>query len=90
MLFRSCGALLATPYLYMYDLVVLAVPAAFLIRHGLRQGFPAMERLMLPVGAALLLIYPYVKTQVGLAAIVVLAALIAQRAVKPAISVPAA
>ena len=31
------GALLATPYLYMYDLVVLAVAVAFLLRFALEQ-----------------------------------------------------
>ncbi|MGE0063504.1 MAG: glycosyltransferase family 87 protein [Xanthobacteraceae bacterium] len=75
----SCGALLATPYLYMYDLVALAVPVAFLVRIGLARGFARAEAMMLPAGAALLLIYPYVKTQVGLAATVIVAALIVLR-----------
>src|SRR5262249_54874625 len=35
----ATGALLATPYLYLYDLVVLAVPMAFLIRAGAERGF---------------------------------------------------
>jgi hypothetical protein len=78
----SCGALLATPYLYMYDLVVLAVPAAFLVRIALAHGFTRSEAIMLPAGAALLLIYPYVKTQVGLAAVIIVAALIVLRAIK--------
>ncbi|MGE4164712.1 MAG: glycosyltransferase family 87 protein [Xanthobacteraceae bacterium] len=84
----ACGALLATPYLYMYDLVVLAVPVAFLVRHALARGFTSMETLMLPLGSALLLIYPYVKTQVGLTAVLIVAVLIAQRLIvsSPAIS----
>ncbi len=36
----ATGALLATPYLYMYDLVVLAVPLAFLCRLGGRRFLP--------------------------------------------------
>lgn len=75
----SCGALLATPYLYMYDLVALAVPVAFLVRIALAHGFTRAEAIMLPAGAALLLIYPYVKTQVGLAATLIVAALIVLR-----------
>jgi hypothetical protein len=75
----SCGALLATPYLYMYDLVVLAVPVAFLVRIALARGFTRAEAIMLPAAAALLLIYPYVKTQVGLAAVIIVAALIMLR-----------
>jgi hypothetical protein len=75
----ACGALLATPYLYMYDLVALAVPVAFLMRAALTHGFTRAEAIMLPAGAALMLIFPYVKTQVGLAAIVIVAALIVLR-----------
>ncbi len=33
------GAMLATPYLYTYDLAVLAVPLAFLFRLGRTRGF---------------------------------------------------
>jgi hypothetical protein len=75
----GCGALLATPYLYMYDLVVLAVPVAFLVRIALARGFTRAEALLLPAGAALMLIFPYVKTQVGLAAVVIVAALVVGR-----------
>jgi hypothetical protein len=85
----SCGALLATPYLYMYDLVVLAVPVAFLVRIALTRGFTMAEAIMLPAGAALLLIYPYVKTQVGLAAVIIVAALIVWRTLRM-VSSPAA
>jgi hypothetical protein len=66
----------------MYDLVVLAVPVAFLIRVALARGFTVVEAIMLPAGAALLLIYPYVKTQVGLAAIIIVAVLIARRIIR--------
>ena len=36
------AALLATPHLLTYDLVVLAVPLAFLFRLGLARGDPAL------------------------------------------------
>lgn len=37
------ASLLATPYVLDYDLVVLAVAGAFLVRHGLRHGFADYE-----------------------------------------------
>jgi hypothetical protein len=46
----SAGALLATPYLPVYDLTLLVVPAAFLVRHGLTGGFLPGDRLALLVG----------------------------------------
>jgi hypothetical protein len=86
----AAGALLATPYLYMYDLVVLAVAVAFLLRYALARGFSTSEILGLPVASALILMFPYVKTQVGLAAVVIVMALIAQRVLSDAKSlVPA-
>ena len=43
-----CGAiLLTTPYLLDYDLVILAVPIAFLARLGLETGFRAYEKILL-------------------------------------------
>ena len=88
----GCGALLATPYLYLYDLVVLAVPLAFLFRLGRRRGFLPYEPAGIGIAALLVLIFPFVKAPVGFAAVLVVAALIARRAVMPppaAIGVPA-
>lgn len=76
----ATAALLATPYLYIYDLVVLAIPAGFLIRLALKRGFLLSEVAGLTAAAALLLSYPYVKTQVGLAATLIVLALVVQRA----------
>jgi arabinofuranan 3-O-arabinosyltransferase len=76
----AAGALIATPYLYMYDLVVLAVAVAFLLRLMLERGFLTSEIVGLPVAGALLLAFPYVETQVGLAAALIVMALVAQRA----------
>lgn len=43
----ALGALLATPYLRIYDLVALAVPVAFLLKEMRRTGFQAGERFAL-------------------------------------------
>jgi arabinofuranan 3-O-arabinosyltransferase len=75
----AAGALLATPYLYIYDLVVLAIPVAFLLRLALASGFLANEIAGLIAAGLLLLSYPYVKTHTGLAATVIVAGLIVQR-----------
>lgn len=75
----SLAVLLATPYLYIYDLVVLAIPVAFLIRIALTRGFFLTEAFGLSAAGALLLIYPYVTTHVGLAATLIVGLLIAQR-----------
>jgi hypothetical protein len=81
----AAGALLATPYLFMYDLVVLAVAVAFLLRLALpREFLSRIEIAALGAAGALILIYPYVKTQVGLAAVVIVMALIVHRASTPA------
>ncbi|HWX71938.1 MAG TPA: glycosyltransferase family 87 protein [Xanthobacteraceae bacterium] len=72
----AVGALLATPYIYMYDLVVLAVAIAFLLRLPLQRGFSAADSGALAAAGILILAFPYVKTQVGLAAVLIVAALI--------------
>jgi glycosyl transferase family 87 len=77
----AAGALLATPYLFMYDLVVLAVAVAFLLRLALAGEFLSrIEVAALAAAGALILIYPYVKTNVGLAAVVIVMGLIVHRA----------
>jgi arabinofuranan 3-O-arabinosyltransferase len=75
----ATGALLVTPYLYLYDLVVLAVPMAFLIRAGAQRGFLPGEVVGLGIASLLILIFPLVKAPVGLAAIFVVGALIIRR-----------
>jgi arabinofuranan 3-O-arabinosyltransferase len=76
----TCGTLLATPYVYMYDLVVLAVAVGFLLRDGLQRGFSSVDGITLTPAAVLILIYPYAPTQVGLAATLIVSALTAFRA----------
>jgi arabinofuranan 3-O-arabinosyltransferase len=74
------GALLATPYLYTYDLVALAVPLAFLFRLSRTRGFLPHEAAGIGLACLLILIFPFVKAPVGFAAVLVVAALIARRA----------
>jgi Glycosyltransferase family 87 len=75
----AAATLLVTPYVYMYDLVVLAVAVAFLLRFALERGFAAGEVSGLAVAGALILIFPYVKSQTGLAAVLIVLALVARR-----------
>ena len=76
----GCAALLATPYLYLYDLVVLAVPLAFLFRLGRARGFLRYEPAGIGFACLLVLIFPFVKAPVGFAAVLLVAALIVRRA----------
>ncbi|MGC1778841.1 MAG: glycosyltransferase family 87 protein [Xanthobacteraceae bacterium] len=76
----AAATLAVTPYVYMYDLVALAVAVAFLIRHALERGFAAREVYALAAAGALILSFPYVKTQVGLAAVLIVLTVITQRA----------
>jgi arabinofuranan 3-O-arabinosyltransferase len=78
----AAGTLVVTPYLYMYDLVVLAVAVAFLIRFALVRGFMVGEVFGLGGAAALILTFPFVKTQVGLAAVLIVMLLVVQRAIR--------
>ena len=84
------GAMLATPYLYMYDVVVLAVPLAFLVRLGRAREFLPHELAAMGLACLLIVIFPFVKAPVGFASIVIVTALIARRALMSTFHVPAA
>jgi hypothetical protein len=75
----TAGALLVTPYVYLYDMMVLAIGLAFLVRLGLKSGFHHHELAGLGVAAALLLSFPFVRAPVALGAVLVVALLIALR-----------
>jgi arabinofuranan 3-O-arabinosyltransferase len=75
----AAATLVATPYVYMYDVVILAVAVAFLLRFALERGMTAIEIIGLSAAGALILAFPYVKSQVGLAAVLIVLALIVQR-----------
>jgi glycosyl transferase family 87 len=79
----AAATLLATPYVYIYDLVALAVAIAFLVRHALARGFTTSELIGLPGAGLLILIYPFHATQVGLAAALIVLALALHRALVP-------
>ena len=75
----AAGALLITPYLFLYDLMVLAIPVAFLVRIGLDQGFARGELPALALVAVLLMIFPLLGAPTGFGATLVVTALIARR-----------
>jgi arabinofuranan 3-O-arabinosyltransferase len=75
----ATGTLLITPYLFLYDLMVLAIAMAFLVRIGLRKGFERHELPALGLAAALLMFYPLVGAPTGFAATLIVSGLIAAR-----------
>jgi arabinofuranan 3-O-arabinosyltransferase len=74
-------ALLATPYVYLYDVVILAVPVAFLVRAALKTGFLPGEQGWLLAAAILIFGFPFVQFPVGFLAILIVAALVLRRLV---------
>jgi arabinofuranan 3-O-arabinosyltransferase len=76
----AAGAVIATPYVFIYDEAVLAAAVAFLLRFALARGVAVGEAIGLTVGGALILIFPYRTTQVGLAAALIVLALAIARA----------
>jgi len=76
----ATGTLLITPYLFLYDLMVLAIAMAFLVRIGLRKGFERHELPALGLAAALLMFYPLVGAPTGFVATLIVTVLIARRA----------
>jgi hypothetical protein len=75
----AVGALLTTPYLFMYDMVVLAIPVAWLVRLGLSRGFRAYELPALGCVAALALGFIFTGMPLGLGATLMVAGLICLR-----------
>jgi arabinofuranan 3-O-arabinosyltransferase len=74
------GAMLATPYLYTYDLVVMAIPLAFMIRLGQRSRFFPYEASGMGIACALIASFPFVGVPVGFFALLIVATLILRRA----------
>jgi arabinofuranan 3-O-arabinosyltransferase len=75
----AAGALLVTPYLFLYDEMVLAVAVAFLVRIGLDEGFERYELPALGLVAVLLMMFSLLGAPTGFAATLVVTALIAVR-----------
>ncbi|HWK94149.1 MAG TPA: glycosyltransferase family 87 protein [Pseudolabrys sp.] len=76
----SVAALLATPYLYAYDLTVLAVPLAFLFHRARQTGFLPYELPTIGAACLLLLIFPFIVLPLGFVAVLLVAGLVARRA----------
>jgi hypothetical protein len=75
----ATGTLLVTPYLFMYDMMVLAIPIAFLVRVGLRSGFRRYELPALGCAGALIISFMFLGEPTGFSASVIVAGLIVAR-----------
>jgi hypothetical protein len=75
----AAATLLTTPYLFMYDLVVLGIAVAFLIRAGLDEGFARHEVMALALVFALLATFLFLGQPVGFPAILIVVGLILGR-----------
>ena len=76
----ALGTLLITPYLFMYDMMVLAIPVAFILRLGLARGFLSYELPALAGTFALSLTFSFTGIPTGLAANLIVATLVLGRA----------
>ena len=76
----AAGTLLTTPYLFMYDMMVLAIPVAWLVRIGLARGFRSHELPALACAFALITSFMFFGQPVGLAATLIVGSLILGRA----------
>ena len=75
----AAGTLLVTPYLFLYDEMVLAIAVAFLVRIGLDEGFERHELPALGLVAVLFILFPFLAAPTGFGATLVVATLIAYR-----------
>ena len=73
------GVLLATPYIYLYDMVTIAIPIALFMALGMSRGFLRYEIPAIAAVMLLIAIFPFVKLPVGLAASLILTALVLRR-----------
>jgi hypothetical protein len=79
----ATGTLLVTPYLFLYDVMVLAIAVGFLVRVGLSDGFRPCELPALGLMAILLMFYPLFGAPTGFAATLIVTSLIAMRWLVP-------
>jgi hypothetical protein len=75
----ATGTLLVTPYLFLYDMMVLAIPVALLVRLGLAHGFRSHELPALGLVAALLILFPVVAAPTGFIATLIVSVMILRR-----------
>ena len=76
----ATGTLLTTPYLFMYDMMVLAIPVAFLVRIGLSSGFLAWELPALACALAMIAGFILTGVPLGFGATLIVAGLVLRRA----------
>jgi hypothetical protein len=79
----ATGTLLLTPYLFLYDMMVLSIPVGLLIRTGLETGFRRGELVSLAIAMALLIAFPFFEVPLGLGSSLIVAALIVRRVMNP-------
>ena len=79
----AAGTLLLTPYLFLYDMMVLAIPVGFLLRLGLAEGFRRGELASLAGAMLLFIAFPLFEFPLGLASTLIVAALVARRVLEP-------
>jgi len=70
------AVLLATPYILIYDLPVLSIPMAFLIRFAGHRGVSASDAAVLVTACVLVFIFPMVMIPTGLLAQILVAGLV--------------
>lgn len=84
----AIGALLATPYLFLYDVMVLAIAIGFVVRVGLAEGFHRHEVPMLGAAFAAIVAYQWLgAAPTGLAAMLLVAAIVIIRVRREQVSV---
>ena len=76
----AVGTLLTTPYLFVYDMMVLAIPIGFLVRIGLKSGFRFYELPALGAVVALIGCYMFTGIPTGFGATLLVGAMILCRA----------
>jgi hypothetical protein len=81
----ATGTLLLTPYLFLYDMMVLAIPVGLLLRTGLAEGFRRGELASLACAMALLIAFPFLEMPLGLGSSLIVAFLIARRVLNPSV-----
>lgn len=82
----AIGALLTTPYLFLYDVMVLAIAIGFIIRIGLAEGFRRHELPMLGAAFALIISYQFLGAPTGFGATLFVAAIVVARVITEGVS----
>jgi hypothetical protein len=77
----AVATLLLTPYLFLYDMMLLAIAVGFLLRTGLAEGFRRGEIVALASAMGLLIAFPLFQVPLGLGSTLIVAALIVRRLV---------